>query len=395
MRVLVTTSTFPYVGHEYWGNFVESLNTRMEEQSVAIGTVVPRCRCIKRVQKNRLGTIEFGYFWPKQIQTLGCPPGLEHNSRTTQGKIQLPFYLLAFTLSLLVATLRRRPHMIHANWAIPSGLVSWIVGKITSTPVLVTVHGADVYQKGLRKIIIRFVLERVDHVVVVSNHVERLLLQFARPQKLTVIPNAIDVQEVISTKKRINPSEVKKRMNIKPSDVVVLTVRRLVIEKRIVDLVKAAAKVLSKLDNVTFVIGGSGPELENLQNLARDLNIENKVKFFGALTEAEKLELLSIADICVQTSVQEGLSLALLEFMASGAPVIASAAAGQSDMIKHDENGLLFPATDTDALAELIIHCIKKGKSELGEAARKLVVEHHSFEVHTEQYKRVYALYKP
>lgn len=391
LRVLVTTSTYPYTGHEYWGNFVEDLNTRMEEQGVAIGTVVPKCRCTKRIQKNRLGTTEFSYFLPKQMQTLGCPPGLEHNSRSLHGKMQLPFYLIAFTLNLFAATIRRKPHLIHASWAIPSGLVSWIVGKITHTPVLVTVYGADVYQKGLRKLVIKFVLERVDHVVVVSHHAKRLLHQFAKPKKLTVIPNAIDVNEVVSTKKRINPSEIKKRMNIDPRDIVVLTVRRLVVEKRIADLVEAAAKVLLQEHNVTFAIGGSGPELDNLQKLAEDLKIQNKIKFLGAITEEEKIELLSIADICVQPSVQEGLSLALLEFMASGATVIASTTAGQSDIIKHNENGLLFNATDTDALAEMIIECIRNKNSNLGERARKLVLEKYSLDIHTARYKKVYA----
>lgn len=386
----MTTSTYPFDGHEYWGNFVESLNTRMEENKVAIGTIVPKCRYNKRKKKHRLGTIEFSYFLPRQIQNLGCPPGLEHNSRSLHGKIQLPFYLLAFAFRLLLSTLRHKPHLLHANWAIPSGLVSWLVGKITNTPVLVTVLGADVYQKGLRKFMVKFVLERVDHVVACSEHVRRLLVEFATPRKLTVIPNSVDVQEIMSVKDRINPRTIKKKLGIDPEATVIFTIRRLVAEKRIADLVEAAAQVSPEMGNVIFLIGGFGPELDNLQKLAKQLNIESKVKFLGALPESEKLEILSLADICVQTSVQEGLSIALLEFMASGATVIASSAAGQSDVIVDGENGYLYPPADPESLAKLLIQCIRERNKDLGLSARKLIQDSYSFEVHTNHYLEVY-----
>ncbi len=363
----------------------------MEQRHVIIGTVVPKCRCIKRSQKHSLGTMEFDYFLPRSLQVLGCPPGLEHNSRSILGKIQLLFYLLSFTLHLFLATKRHRPHLIHANWAIPSGLVSWIVGRMTRTPVLVTVLGADVYQKGFRKQVIRFVLERVDHVVVVSSHVKRLLVGFAKPKKLTVIPNAIDVRAIISAKEKANLHAVKKRLGLRADDRTVVTVRRLVVEKRVQDLVKAAAQVLQSIKGVVFLIGGYGPELESLRELTRTLDIESNVRFLGPLSEEEKLELLSIADLCVQTSVQEGLSLALLEFMASGAVVIASAAAGQSDVIEAGVNGLLFPAADTDALANCIVQALQNDEYQnLGPASREYVLEHHSFEAQVERYMSVY-----
>ncbi len=362
----------------------------MEQHNVAIGTIVPKCRCNKRTQKHRLGTTEFSYFLPKQIQNLGCPPGLEHNSRSFRGKIQLPFYLLAFTFRLLLSALRHKPHLLHANWAIPSGLVSWFVGKITKTPVLVTVLGADVYQKGLRKFIIKFVLERVDHVVACSAHVKRLLVEFAAPRKLTVISNSVDVKEIISIKDRIDSLKIKGKIGIDPNAVVVFTIRRLVAEKRIADLLEAAAEVSSEMDNVIFLIGGSGPEMCNLKKLAKELNIESKVKFLGALPEREKFEILSIADICVQTSIQEGLSIALLEFMASGATVIASAAAGQSDVIIDGKNGYLYPPTNPAALSKLLIKCIRDRNTDLGTSARKLIQDSYSYEVHTSQYLQVY-----
>lgn len=395
MRVLVTTSTYPLDQHRYWGNFVESLNRRLEEKHVKTYTLAAKCRRAKRWDTKGLKILEFDFLLPRRYQLLGCPPGLKPNTRTFFGKIQVPLYLLSFFLHLLIATIRIKPNLIHANWAIPSGFISLIVGRLTRTPVVVTIHGADAYQGGFLKQIVKIVIEKANHVVVVSNHIKRMVLTFSYPKILTVIPNVVDVDRIRKTKTLVDKGDIRARFNLDGKDKIVLTIRRLVPEKRVRDLVESAKSVLEKYNDVVFIIGGGGPELPVLKGLVKQWMIEKHFRFPGAVTEEEKLELLAIADICVQTSVQEGLSLALLEFMAAGTIVISTSAAGQSETIKHGETGFLFPPADIAALSELLYHALSENDlSLMRENAAYYVFKRHKVEDHTQKYLAIYNRFK-
>ena len=391
MRVLVTTSTYPLSNHEYWGNFIADLNERLEKKGITTITLAPKCPQGTRSSKKRIKIEEFNFFIPHRFETLGCPPGLEHNSRSVIGKIQLPFYIISFFFHLLKAVFRYKPKLIHANWAIPSGFISYIVGKLTKTPVVVTVHGAEVYQSGIRLGVIKKVLEGVDHVVVVSPHIRRCLNLFAKPKFLSMIPNAVNVQDIINFTNEVNIAAVKQRLGISADCKVVFTIRRLVPEKRVQDLIDAAYIVIKNNNDVAFVIAGDGPELSNLTERACNLGIEDYCRFPGAITEKEKLQLLGAADICVQTSIQEGLSLALLEFMAAGTIVITSAAAGQSDTVQHQVTGLLYKAKDVIELARLLEESLSNRNFDaMRKKAVDYVLKNHSSEAHTKRYIKVY-----
>ena len=132
-----------------------------------------------------------------------------------------------------------------------------------------------------------------------------------------------------------------------------------------------------------------------LKGLVKQWMIEKHFRFPGAVTEEEKLELLAIADICVQTSVQEGLSLALLEFMAAGTIVISTSAAGQSETIKHGETGFLFPPANITALSELLYNALSEHDLRfMRENAANYVFKRHKVEDHTQKYLAIYSRFK-
>jgi glycosyltransferase involved in cell wall biosynthesis len=129
--------------------------------------------------------------------------------------------------------------------------------------------------------------------------------------------------------------------------------------------------------------------------ITKKLKIESKVRFPGAITEEEKLELYSIADVFVHTSVQEGLSLALLEAMAAETIVVATAAAGQSDTIKHGITGLLFKPADVQSLAQQTEYALSDPELQsIPKKAADYVVEDHSSEGHTRGYVMVYSEFR-
>jgi glycosyltransferase involved in cell wall biosynthesis len=144
--------------------------------------------------------------------------------------------------------------------------------------------------------------------------------------------------------------------------------------KRIGDLVLAAARVLQTCPNTRFWIAGDfldTPYAQDLRNLPHRLGIDKQVTFIGK-TETP-LELIRHCEIGVLTSETEGLSNAIMEYMACGLPVVCSDAGGNPELVRHGENGYLFSAGDTIQLTtHLIDLCLNPDKrAAMGQAGRQ------------------------
>ncbi|GGG69850.1 glycosyltransferase [Edaphobacter dinghuensis] len=123
--------------------------------------------------------------------------------------------------------------------------------------------------------------------------------------------------------------------------------------------VKAAAVIAPHFPNVYFSIAGGVLEpsyFEELQALVRDLNLEERFHFTGAITNLE--QHLSAADIFVLPSRSEGFSNAIVEAMATSLPVVATNVGGNAEAVQNDVSGLIVPAEDSDALAAAIIRLL-------------------------------------
>ena len=126
--------------------------------------------------------------------------------------------------------------------------------------------------------------------------------------------------------------------------------------------IRAASEVLKISRNVSFVLVGTGfgksSTKESTEELARSLGIEKNVYFVGP--QREKLfAFLAIFDIGVNCSAEEGLSNAVMEYMAAGIPCIVSEAGGNPDLIVNGVHGYTYPLDDYMSLANLILGLIK------------------------------------
>ena len=116
-------------------------------------------------------------------------------------------------------------------------------------------------------------------------------------------------------------------------------------------LIEAFALVAGARHDARLIIAGEGPERVPLEALARSLNLLPRVHFAGAVPEA--MDLIARAAILVQPSRREALGTALLEAMALGVPVIASATGGPAELLA-DGHGVLVPPGDVPRLAAAI-----------------------------------------
>jgi glycosyltransferase involved in cell wall biosynthesis len=136
-------------------------------------------------------------------------------------------------------------------------------------------------------------------------------------------------------------------------------------------LLLAARKLLSSHDDLEFHVAGEGVLHSSLQQLANELGIADRVRFLGRVTDIPGfLAGLSVAVLC---SRSEGLSNALLEYMAAGRPIVATAVGGNPRLVQHDVEGLLVPSEDADATARAIELILTRPglASTLGRAARE------------------------
>lgn len=144
--------------------------------------------------------------------------------------------------------------------------------------------------------------------------------------------------------------EKRAELGLGEEDIALISMGDLVLRKNYSVAIRAIAKANNP--HLQYFICGKGPELENLQNLAKELGVESQIHFLGFRTDVK--ELLQAADVFLFSTLQEGLPRSMMEAMASGLPCVASKIRGNVDLIQDGVGGYLCPATDADAFAEAI-----------------------------------------
>jgi glycosyltransferase involved in cell wall biosynthesis len=115
-----------------------------------------------------------------------------------------------------------------------------------------------------------------------------------------------------------------------------------------------ALEAVAAVPDVTLVIAGDGPDRAALERQARELGLETRVRFLGSVSREQVLRLFRAADASVLSSAWENFPHTVVEALAAGCPVIATAVGGVPEVIREGENGLLVPANDVPALAAAI-----------------------------------------
>ena len=208
-------------------------------------------------------------------------------------------------------------------------------------------------------------------------------------EKIDVIYNGIDVTKFGGLSV---DWALKQRLNIPKTNKVVGIVANFRPMKRHDTFLHAAHELLKHRSDVDFLlVGGGGSAEPDTVALGKALGIAERLHFTGP--QPDVVPYLSIMDVGVNCSEQEGLSNAVMEYMASGVPCIVSQSGGNPDLIAHSQNGLTFPLGDYRALAEGID--ILLDNAELRErfrlAAKKRVLTDMTVMTMLANYERWYA----
>jgi len=206
-------------------------------------------------------------------------------------------------------------------------------------------------------------------------------------RKLLTVLNGIDTERYAVLSGR---NAVRAQLAIPENARVVGTVGRLNEVKRQDLLLKAVVGLGDGFEDVHVLLVGGGPEQAALEGLAASLGLGERAHFAGFQSSPERF--LTAMDVFALTSRLEGLPLALLEALASGLPVVASAVGGVPTLVRTGETGWLFPSGDVPALQNALRQALSNQAMAAATAAagRRLVCESYSLERMATDYERLY-----
>lgn len=193
------------------------------------------------------------------------------------------------------------------------------------------------------------------------------------PEKVIVIYNGVDTDKFRPN--LIDPLAKKKELSLPPEDKVVGVIANLHHYKGHTYFLKAASLVKEKFPQVKFLLLGDGPERENLKGQAQSLSLEKDVLFLGVREDVA--EILSIMDISVLPSFEEGFSNTILESMAAGIPMVATSVGGNPEAVLDGVTGFLVPPRDEKALAQALLKLLEDDdlRKSMAKSSRERAVE--------------------
>ena len=172
----------------------------------------------------------------------------------------------------------------------------------------------------------------------------------------------VDMNKVLVLPKGIDLVKFGNKNNANPAKMCVIVTRSLLPEYRH-DIILQSFGIINQQEiDFELTIIGDGSQLSNLKNLAKKLNIENKVHFTGRIPNTELPKLLQQANIYISMPITEGVSASLFEAMATNCYPIVSDIAGNQSWIKHRKNGQLISIDDFEMLAEELIWSFENRK---------------------------------
>jgi len=248
-------------------------------------------------------------------------------------------------------------NVIHCNTPI-GGVLGRLCGKRAKVQkIIYTAHGFHFYKGAplLNRTVYKWAemwLARYTDVIITINQEDYNAAQKFKLRnngKVYYIPG-VGVDTRLFKAIMVNREEFRKSIGLKNGDIVLIAMGDLIRRKNYKSSIKAIAKANNK--KLHFLICGEGPELGELKILAKNLHIEEQIHFLGYRTDIK--ELLSISDIFLFTTYQEGLPRSIMEAMAAGLPCIASKIRGNVDLIEDGKGGFLLNPDDIDGIAEKI-----------------------------------------
>jgi glycosyltransferase involved in cell wall biosynthesis len=242
--------------------------------------------------------------------------------------------------------------LCHAWSGLPAGALALLLKWKRNLPYVVGLRGSDVPGYDVRylwlypflKPPLRMIWGGASAITANSYELRNLAHEFRPRDTIEVIPNGVDLQ-------RFNVTHLRDKGE--DDTFKILCVARLVERKGIHHLIQAAKLMIAKRRNFKVILVGRGDKEREFRALADDLGLSQWIDFRGDVLHYDVPAVYNEADLFILPSLNEGMSNAVLEAMASGLPIVTTYTGGTAEMLRG--NGIVIPKQSPDAIAQAIL----------------------------------------
>jgi glycosyltransferase involved in cell wall biosynthesis len=351
IRLLMLTHNYPRFRGDFAGVFIALLAKRLLEFDIQPVILAPHDPGAPEFEEtDGIRVYRFRYAQKDEDETIAYRGNMHKLVLgSVSGIFKFKQFLDRFRGAALKVIDEERIDIVAGHWLIPSGIVMRTIMRKRNLPMIMSSHGTDI--RLMRKYFrvtyryLRTFCMNLKRWTVVSNFLKEGIVDLdpRLKDKIEVLPLPHD-EELFYRDESI-PRE----------DSLVVAVTRFTGQKRVTNLIKAFALVAERSHSARLEIYGTGPMQQDVESLIDKFGLQDRVKIFPPVAQADLRTVYNRASIVVLNSFQDGFGLALSESMMCGAAVIGTDSGGITDIIRHGERGLLVPLDDNSALAEAML----------------------------------------
>jgi glycosyltransferase involved in cell wall biosynthesis len=284
---------------------------------------------------------------------------------------------------------RERVDVLHAHMF---GSNAWgtVIGRLARVPVIVAhEHTWSFEGRPLRRLVDREVIGRGSSVfIAVSRDDRRKMIEIegVNPKKVLHVPNGIAPPPPPSG------ADVRSELGIPAGAPVIGTVSVLRPQKALDVFIRASALLLREYPDLRVLLAGNGPLMGELMELVHNLGVQDRLLMLGYRSDAP--DVMAALDVAVSSSAFEGSPLAVMEYMESARPIVATRVGGVPDLIEDGVHGLLVEPGDVPGLAAAIGRLLtdREAARRMGEAARERRRHEFTVELMVRRFEALYEL---
>ena len=375
----MVTSSYPRFPGDSVGTFMEPIATSIATRGHIVHVVAPWHPLIERKPVEHGVHFHFYKYAPiPSLNVFGYAEGMRADVRVRRTAMAAtPLALAAGWRAAWKVAHKHAATIMHGHWVVPGGVTAALAAS--GRPLVISLHGSDVYvaeRLAPARAAARFAFGRAAFVTACSEDLATRAVALGAPRdRTTVIPYGVDADRFQpSTAARI---EFRRRINISDDVPLIAAAGRLVSKKGFEYLIDALARV----DGAVLALAGDGTLREELQTRAARANVSGRIIFLGNQSQDDVSRLFASADLIATPSVRDesgnvdGLPNVVMEALASGTPLVTTAAGGIGAVVTDGDTALVVPEKDAIALASAMQRLVSNRAlgDQLAAAARALV----------------------
>jgi len=384
MRITFITTSYTRYPGDVIAPFVKSIAQGLVTLGNEIEVVAPYDVEVDTTTPEDIKVHRFRYIWPKQWHIMGHARSMHSDRRLRPAAFFLiPLFLVFSTLSLWKVVTKNKSQLIYAHWILPNGLPAAIVAMIKKIPLVISLHGSDVYIAKVNPVfrfVARSIIRQADILTACSEEMYQDAIDLGAEEKIHLLAWGADPDRFKPDQSSLDLASTQDRSKNK---IIFSSLGRMVHKKGFHLLLQAMSELIKKVPTAHLKIGGEGPLRSVLLDEVKKLGLEEHVSLPGRIPWDQVPNFLQSSDVFVLPSIMDeqgnvdGLPTVLLEAMSTGKPVIASRIGGIPLVIEDNINGLIFEAGNVQSLTNRMTQLIDDLalRESLGQAARKSVFD--------------------